>query len=595
VKKHLNRDFKSYVINVSDCRGVSAGRALLRLVGLGYVVGCSIYLDADYRCDGDWRARGVRKFSIGNEGWVCYVGLLLFKKLRLNDSGVSAYFNPIESQLRNDNAVSLFYAGLGAFRDFINSKDELESFVGALVGVVKANSRHLSEFFSAVSKLVKLKIILKSDELAGLASDFASHSKMFSDSVRFAYWVELRRSNLVNKHLSLSERLRLRRESGFKDFFLKNLFRQKYGFDFDVSDLPFNTLMSMFECDKVTKEIVSQAQAAISKSKKQFPANKTYYYQTAKGITIQTATPELVQQTLLSLISITLTQQKRWSAQHDQAAAQANSLVNNKQKIDDLIKFSQSCINQGAAFNSIRALFDDLKSRKQPKEELLKSIELFFSAIRSNKLGQVDDSLLSRKIEPLNDILVLLKSQLREQESGTAVCIVSQKPRVTDLMDYDTTHCCAFFPYYSEEGAMDYIDDDYIGLLQYFVMSGRKRPNTIYGVIIFAICEDQAKNTVLLVDSAEGDENMLKIMRNWQETYHDCIRKLAKDIGAKQIVYGDDAGNTVPKEFLKYLTGKLSKSRVYLTKKGNLKGEPYLESFEGDEPKGNVDGFVEAL
>jgi len=604
IKKHFNRELKCYVLDNGDCKNVTDGRVLIRLVGLGVDNYYNDDLNAVDRCVNFRRSRGVQKISIGNRGWlVPYIGLIIFQQLgfvkSLEDNnginGVLAYFQPVEQKLPGKEAKNLFYSGLGAVCGFIKSKEELDKFVQALISIIKSKTNHLGDFFLALFKLKEHGIVLQSSELEFLAIDFSKHNKTLSEPVKLIYWLELRRSNLVNQNLSVSERLKLRNESGFKEYFLKNLFKQRYGVDVDVSDLPFTTLMKMFDCDKITKEIISEAQDAIKKSRKQFPTNKMYYYQTAKGITIQTATPELVQQTLLNLMSITLTQQKRWSAQHDQAAQQVNTLVNNKQKIDDLINFSRSCINQGAAFINIRNLFEDLKGRKQSKEELLKSIDDFFQAIKNNKYNQVDQSMLQRKIEPLNDILVMLKSQLREQETGTAVSIISQKPRITDLMDYDTTHCCAFFPYYNEEGAMDYIEDDNIGLLQYFVMSGKKNLSTIYGVIIFAICEDKNKNTTLLIDSAEGDENMLKIMSHWQEVYHDCIKKLAKDIGTKQIVYGDDAGNTVPREFLKYIAaGKFTKSIFYLTKKGAQK-DRYLESFEGDMPKGNVRGYVEQI
>ncbi len=304
----------------------------------------------------------------------------------------------------------------------------------------------------------------------------------------------------------------------------------------------------------------------------------------------------MVQETLLGLMVITFTPEKRWRPEHEEWIEKVNAFVNNKQKIADLINFSRSCINQAKAFGASKAVFDSLKGEQQSNDELLKSIEQYFQAIKNNKYDQINQNLLERKIEPLNDILIMLKSQLREKETGTSVAIISQKPRITDLMDYDTTQCCAFMPYYNEEGTMEYIRDDYIGLLQYFVMSGKK-PSTIYGVIIFAICEDNNKNTTLLIDSAEGDENMLRMMKNWQETYHECIRGLAKDIKATQIIYGANPGNTVPKEFLKYISQKatLLESPIYLTKKGNLKGEPYLESFKGDAPKGDVDGYIETL
>jgi len=60
VKKHLNRDFKSYVLDVSDCRAVTSARALIRLVGLGG--GGNGGLVAGYRCDDDGGLAGCANF-----------------------------------------------------------------------------------------------------------------------------------------------------------------------------------------------------------------------------------------------------------------------------------------------------------------------------------------------------------------------------------------------------------------------------------------------------------------------------------------------------------------------------------------------------
>jgi hypothetical protein len=609
IKKHLSRELKCYVLDNGDCKNVSDGRVLIRLVGLVY--DCDYDLDAGNRCVSDWRSRGVQKISSGNKGiLVPYIGLIIFQQLgfvkNIDDNnginGVLAYFQPVEQKLPGKEMKNLLYGGLGSVLGFIRAKDDLDNFVQSLINMIKRKINHLNDFFAMIPKLRKYDVDLKSDEFEMLADDFSRHPKTLNNPIKLLYWLELRRSNAINSSMGLRERLKLRKESNFKEFFLKNFFKQRYGEDIDVSGLPFNTLMRMFECEKSDTNmrfLVTKALIIINRSHKAFPTNKTYYYQTTKGITIQSATPEMAQQTLLNMISITLTKPSRWSSQHDQAVSQVNILVNNKKKIDDLINFSRSCINQGAAFNIIKSVFEDLKSRKQSKEELLKSIERYFQAIINSKYNQIDQTLLQRKIEPLNDILVMLKSQLQEKETGSAVAIISQKPRITDLMDSDTTHCCAFLPYFNREGAMGYIEDNYIGLLQYFVMTGKKKLSTIYGVIIFAICEDKDHNTVLLIDSAEGDENMLKIMKNWQETYHECIRKLAKDIDAKKIVYGKNAGNTVPQEFLEYVSQKTDPTDnegFYLVKKGTLT-LPYLESFSKQNyaGKGNVTGYIEQV
>ncbi len=278
VKKYLSPELKYYVLNNHKCSKVSSNKALIRLVGLCF----GNDLGAYDLCGGKGHSRGVQKISSGNQGRVPYFGLMIFKKLRLNEAGVSPYFDATEAQLKDKKAVSLFYAGLGACKDFINSKDELDSFVNELIIIVKNKINHLKEFFLSLSKISKHNFILRADELALLAEDFSNHHKTLRDPVRLMYWIELRRHNLVNKNMSLLERLKLRRESDFKEYFLKNLFKQRYGIETNVKGLPFNTFLKMLECGEVTKEIILEAQDAINNSHKQFPTDKIYYHQNVK-------------------------------------------------------------------------------------------------------------------------------------------------------------------------------------------------------------------------------------------------------------------------------------------------------------------------
>jgi len=142
VKKHLSRELKSYVLDNSDCSKVSSSKVLCRLVGLRGVYG---NLNAYVRCDDEGRARGVQKISSGNQGWLPYVGLMIFKKLQLNEAGVSPYFNAAEAQLEDKKAISLFYAGLGACKDYINRKEELDEIVKLLIPLAKRANDELKE------------------------------------------------------------------------------------------------------------------------------------------------------------------------------------------------------------------------------------------------------------------------------------------------------------------------------------------------------------------------------------------------------------------------------------------------------------------
>jgi hypothetical protein len=147
IKDHRSKDLKAYVLDNSDCSKVnsSSNKALVRLVGLRGV-SYFVNLGADVSCSSIWRARGVKKiFSSGNGGWVCYVGLMIFKKLRLNEAGVSSYFKPIESQLKDDKAISLFYAGLGACKNHINNPQELAEMIKVLIPIVNKAVVELKE------------------------------------------------------------------------------------------------------------------------------------------------------------------------------------------------------------------------------------------------------------------------------------------------------------------------------------------------------------------------------------------------------------------------------------------------------------------
>jgi len=147
MKKHLSRELKVDVLDNSDCSKVSSSKAFIRLVGLRYSELC-----AYERCSNDCRSHGVQKIFSGNQGWVSYAGLMIFKKLGLNEANVSSYFNAIEAQLKDKKAISLFYAGLGACKDFINRKEELDVVAALCVELanklLKYDKKHAGYFFS---------------------------------------------------------------------------------------------------------------------------------------------------------------------------------------------------------------------------------------------------------------------------------------------------------------------------------------------------------------------------------------------------------------------------------------------------------------
>jgi hypothetical protein len=300
---------------------------------------------------------------------------------------------------------------------------------------------------------------------------------------------------------------------------------------------------------------------------------------------------DIIKQAILDIISVTATPQNRWSQRHDEAKARLTTLLNNPTKAQDLINFFQSSINQGTYYKEISADHQRLKGNVD-KSTMINAIDAIRNAAERNKYPAITKEQYERKMEPLSDILTMLKSQTDDTATEVqGVLIKTQAPAITDLVDYDTVHCCALFPYNNEDGITGYLEDEHIILLQYFT-TGKRGLLTIYGAIICALCDDDKGNTILLVDSAEGDENWLNAMKNWQEVYRDCIKALAKDAGCTGVIYGKNAGNTVPKEFLKYLDTKLQLTTIQLKKKNNAKR--YLETFKNDW-SGQAKGYYEKI
>lgn len=136
-----------WALDSSQCNEVSEQQALIRCIGVDE------YLYADVRLfDGGGPARGVYKFfSTGNRSYMMpYIGLLLFKQLGHDDPGaVKAYFEPFERRL--GKRVGLFYGALGACREFIRTKDDLDAVVHILLDIVPQAPEEAEHLFSGLS------------------------------------------------------------------------------------------------------------------------------------------------------------------------------------------------------------------------------------------------------------------------------------------------------------------------------------------------------------------------------------------------------------------------------------------------------------
>jgi hypothetical protein len=398
---------------------------------------------------------------------------------------------------------------------------------------------------------------------------YGHHKEWFERPLlaRYAFETFLHEQNNKN---GLLDRLKSRREDQFKRSFLKRSYEARFHdtlTDEELAVLPSSVLFTMIEDDDCTPDEIKRARNAIATTRKgqHFPLNKTYYEQSAKGVRIERMAHDTVRRAIIDIISVTATMPSRWQARHDEAVKRIAHLLNNPAKAQDLVNFFQSCINQGAYFKEISEHLQRLKGTVD-KSTMVNAIDAMRNAAARSKHDKVPDDLYRTKMEPLNDILTMLKSQTDDSVGDiNSVIIKSQSPAITDLYNYDTVHCCALFPYNNKDGILGYLEDEHIMLLQYFT-KGKRGLLNIYGVIICALCEDQQGNTILLVDSAEGDENWLSAMKNWQETYRQCIKALAKDSGAKGIFYGGNGGNAVPKLFINYIqsVGTVREHLVYI-------------------------------
>jgi len=567
LQHHLGRKLRGQALSSSF--GVSETRVLIRCVRIGNSYVDDLIASCDLS-DGS-RARWVQKISAGNgDPLLPYMGLLLFKDLGLyrgesDAAALLSFFEPLERQFKPE-LRRWFYGGLGIVRPMIKSTKDIEQF-------------------------------------AAFFKQYGHHTEWFKRPILLRYAFEVFLHDQAHP-TGLLDRLRSRRDEKFKLAFLRRAYEQRFHYaitDEELLTLPSSSLMKMIECDTgngydhyaITAETVHHIHEVIKTTKKgaHFPLNKVYYRQSAKGVKIERMALEVVRQAVLDIISITATPVSRWQQRHDEAKQRVAAVLNNPAKADDLINFFRSCIDQGNYFKQISKEFTALKAGAD-KAIIVNALQAIKMAARSSKHERVADQLYEEKMEPLNDILTMLKAQTDDTASEVqGVIIKTQTPSITDLVDYDTVHCCALYPYDNDEGIDGYMEDEHIILLQYFT-TGKRGLLTIYGVIICALCEDENGNNVLLVDSAEGDENWLKAMRHWEETYRDCIKKLAKDSGCVGVFYGKNAGNTVPKKFLNHLSGELSVTTMALRKK-NPAGR-YLESFRLGS-SGTPEGYYEPV
>jgi|GEM_PF-5174450 len=559
LQRHLSRKLRGYAVNNSGCSGVSENRALIRCLWVGLIGDYD--LDAFNGLSYGGRARGVQKISTGNGGSLLpYIGLVVFKDLGLYRSESDApallsFFEPLERQFKPE-LRRWFYGGLGIVRPMLRSTKDIEAF---------------AVFFK----------------------QYGHHTEWFKRPILLRYAFEVFLHDQAHP-TGLLDRLRSRRDEKFKLAFLRRAYEQRFHdtiTDEELTTLPSSSLLKVIECHDVEQQDVLRARAAIKNTKKglHFPLNKVYYQQSAKGVKVERMALDLVRQAVLDIISITATSVGRWQQRHEEAKQRVVAVLNNPAKADDLINFFRSCIDQGNYFKQISKEFTALKSGAD-KAIIVNALQAIKMAARSCKHEQVADQLYESKMEPLNDILTMLKAQTDDSASEVqGVVIKTQTPAITDLVDYDTVHCCALYPYDNQEGIDGYLEDEHIILLQYFT-TGKRGLLTIYGVIICVLCEDYKGNNVLLVDSAEGDENWLKAIKNWEETYRTCIKQLAKDAGCVGVFYGKNAGNTVPQKFLAYLGSKLPLTNKPLEKNNNV--PRYLESFSNGV-SGRPEGYYE--
>jgi len=570
---------KVWNLTTSNCQGklVNERQAEIRLLGVGIFTD----LDADWQCDGGSWARGAQKFfSSGNKGLVPYIGVLLFKQLNLyhDDAEVIAFFDPLE-KIMNRIGQRRFYELLSALRKSIRSTNDI-------LQVMNFN-----------------KI-------------YGHHREWLERPILLRYAFE---TFLHNHKDGLLDRLKSRRETKFKKAFLRHAYEQQFHdtiTDEELDVLPSGTLLAMIEDEDITPEDIARARNAIKNNKKgqQFPLNKTYYEQSARGVKIEKMNLDLVKQAVLDIISVTATSTNRWQERHSQAQERIAQLLNNKQKTNDLKNFFSSCINQGNYFKDLSNHHKKMQGNAD-KNDTIAAINAIRNTAERNKYDNINNEQYQSKMEPLNDIITMLKSQTDNTATEiTGVVIKTQNPSITDIEGYDTVHCCALFDYNNQDGAIGYLEDNDIILLQYYT-KGKRGLLNIYGIIICARCEDQQGNTVLLVDSAEGDENYLTIIKNWQQTYHNVIKTLAKDTNATGIFYANNAGNTTPKEFLKHIKKQPTiqphiipdneentekeetpnnnhPEGLHLQKKNNT--PRYLETFN-NSTSGNASGYYEKI
>ncbi|MFH1211360.1 MAG: hypothetical protein V1659_00340 [Candidatus Woesearchaeota archaeon] len=562
LKNAKGRPLRVWTLNNNNCRIIEKEKALIRFVGFGVDIDYD-YLGAVDRLDIIWRAGGVQKISTGNRGpLVPYVGLRCFIKLGKGDdvSGMLSYFGDIEKGI-SGKKKSLFYGGLYSVMQSINSVEDIDSYV---------------LFFKK----------------------HAGHEKWFKRPLLVKYAFEIFKNDKEEQQTSLLERMSGRRKSNFKMKFLRKAYEQQFNDEIseeDIENSPSSSIVKIIEGAGISQQDIVRARAAINTTKKglYFPLNKTYYKQSAKGIKVEKMALDIVKQAVLDVISITATPTTRWQEKHDKAKERIAQLLSNPAKAQELAYFFQSCINQLNYYKFISSQHKKLQSQAD-KETIVETITVIKNAAQQNKNKAVTEQQYNQKMEPLNDILTMLKSQTDDTATEVnGVTIKTQKPSITDLVDYDTTNCCALFPYNNKDGAIGYLEDEHIILLQYFT-TGKKGLLTIYGAIICALCEDNSGNTILLVDSAEGDENWLKAMKNWQATYHNCIKELAKDAKAKAVFYGNNAGNTVPKKFLEYIKEKIPPPNNPLNLKKKNPTPRYLESLSNGW-SGTAKGYYEEV
>ncbi|MEM0481098.1 MAG: hypothetical protein QXQ14_02875, partial [Candidatus Aenigmatarchaeota archaeon] len=275
------------------------------------------------------------------------------------------------------------------------------------------------------------------------------------------------------------------------------------------------------------------------------------------------------------------------------------NLIANYEKLKDYLIIALIGSKNPEKYKTAYSIISKLVGKEKldnAKKVLEKESELryqIFKLYKENKTEKITELLeifaLENNIEDLYDIIQTIKGYKEGIIKGNYLIGFYGKHPVNMFSNYSTM-CCALLPNGKDKSAaITYTLDPRIITIGYSFVEDFERGKEIDavrekgeldGLVIGYIALYNGK-PILIVDSVEGGRAFRTYLeRNFGKIESD-IKRVAREIGVKYILYNANASGETPKVFLNLLKNYSSpKTEIIFIEMISKKGIPYINDFE---------------